>query len=59
MVTIFDLASDDAVGLHGFPMCFFQYFWDRVKGDIMEFLLQVYNEGRFPKSMGSTFVTLV
>lgn len=46
MATIFKLARDEAVGLHGFPMCFFQYFWDLVKEDIMEFLLQVYNVGR-------------
>jgi len=40
---IFNIANDKAPGPNGFPVLFFQEFWDTLKGDVMNMFSDLYN----------------
>ena len=50
----FDLGSDRAPGPDGFPMAFFQTFWEDVKDFVSEFL----DRGFLSKDIGASFIAL-
>ena len=54
-----DLNGDKAPGPDGFPIRFWQFCWDVVKEEIMGFLLEFHERGRFVRSLNSTFLVLI
>ena len=54
-----DLNGDKAPGPDGFPLRFWQFCWDVVKEEIMGFLLEFHERGRFVRSLNSTFLVLI
>ncbi|RVX20512.1 Transposon TX1 uncharacterized 149 kDa protein [Vitis vinifera] len=54
-----DLNRDKAPGPDGFPIRFWQFCWDVVKEEIMGFLLEFHERGRFVRSLNSTFLVLI
>ena len=50
---------DKALGLDGFSWAFFQDCWDVVKGDFMEVFTEFHAQGKFVKSINSTFISLI
>lgn len=55
---VFDLGSDRAPGLDGFPMAFFQTFWEDVKVEVMDFVSEFFNRGFLSKDIGASFIAL-
>lgn len=54
-----DLGGDKAPGLDGFPMVFFQRFWEVTKVDIMKFMKEFHFRGKLSKSAGASFISLI
>jgi hypothetical protein len=50
---------DKAPGLNGFSMAFFQDCWGVVKGDLMAVFFEFHDQGKFVKSINSTFIALI
>ena len=50
---------DKAPGLNGFSLAFFQDCWEVVKGDFMEVFADFHTQGKFMKSINSTFILLI
>jgi hypothetical protein len=50
---------DKAPGLDGFTMAFFQDCWGVVKGNLMAVFSEFYDQGKFVKSINSTFIALI
>ncbi|KAL6327359.1 hypothetical protein AAG906_018961 [Vitis piasezkii] len=47
--------GDKASGLDGFSMAFWQFAWDFVKDDVMNFFREFYDHNKFVKSLNATF----
>ena len=56
---LLDLNGDKAPGPDGFPLSFWQYCWDFVKEEVMGFLKEFQEHGRFVRSLNSTFLVLI
>ncbi|RVX19039.1 Transposon TX1 uncharacterized 149 kDa protein [Vitis vinifera] len=54
-----DLNGDKAPGPDGFPIRFWQFYWDVAKEEIMGFLLDFHERGRFVRSLNATFLVLI
>ncbi|RVW15364.1 LINE-1 reverse transcriptase-like [Vitis vinifera] len=54
-----DLNGDKAPGPDGFLIRFWQFCWDVVKEEIMGFLLDFHECGRFVRSLNSIFLVLI
>jgi hypothetical protein len=54
-----NLQGDKAPGPDGFTMAFFQKCWKVVEMDVMAFLGEVYEFGKFEKSLNATFISLI
>lgn len=52
-------ASDKAPGPDGFPMSFYQNFWEMLKVDIMNTIRHFHEHQVFEKSLNATFVALI
>ena len=50
---------DKASGLDGFSMAFWQFAWDFVKDDVMNFFREFYDHNKFVKSLNATFLVLI
>jgi hypothetical protein len=50
---------DKAPGPDGFTLAFFQDCWEVVKGDFMEIFAEFHAQGKFVKSLNSTFLSLI
>jgi hypothetical protein len=48
-----------ALGPDGFALAFFQDCWEVVKGDFMEVFADFHAQGKFVKSINSTFISLI
>ena len=57
--TLMDLNGDKALGPNGFTMAFWQFSWDIMKKDVMDFFKDFHQQGRFVKSLNSTFLVLI
>ena len=53
------LNGDKAPEPEGFSTTFWQFSWDIVKNDIMELFKDFHQQGRFVKSLNSTFLVLI
>ena len=54
-----ELNGDKAPGPDGFPIAFWQFYWDFVKDEIMGFFKDFFERGKFVRSLNSTFLVLV
>ena len=54
-----NLNGGKASGLDGFSLSFWQFRWDFAKEEIMGFLKEFHEHGRFVRSLNSTFLVLV
>ncbi|WKA01615.1 hypothetical protein VitviT2T_019886 [Vitis vinifera] len=54
-----NLNGDKAPGPNGFPLSFWQFCWDFVKEEVMGFLKEFHEHGRFVRSLNSTFLVLI
>ena len=50
---------DKALGPDGFSLAFYQDCWEVVKGDFMVVFVDFHSQGKFVKSINSTFVSLI
>ena len=56
---LFDLNGDKALSPNGFSLSFWQFSWDFVKEEVMGFLKEFHEHGRFVRSLNSTFLVLI
>ena len=54
-----DLNGDKAPGPDGFSISFWQFSWDFVKDEVMGFMKEFHEHGRFVRSLNSTFLVLI
>ncbi|RVX01696.1 Transposon TX1 uncharacterized 149 kDa protein [Vitis vinifera] len=54
-----DLNGDKAPGPDGFSLSFWQFSWDFVKYEVMGFMKEFHEHGRFVRSLNSTFLVLI
>ena len=54
-----NLQGDKAPGPDGITMTFFQKCWRIVEVDVMAFFGEVYEYGRFERSLNATFISLI
>lgn len=53
-------SGDRAPEPDGFPISFFQYFWNDIKkDDLYIFFQDFFSSGKFLKALGASFVTLI
>ena len=53
------LNGEKAPGPDGFPIAFWSFCWDFVKGEVMEFFKEFYEKKKFVKSLNATFLVLI
>ena len=56
---LLDLNGDRASGSDDFVVVFWQFNWDIVKEDVIDFFKDFHQQGRFVKSLNSTFLVLI
>ncbi|WJZ96624.1 hypothetical protein VitviT2T_015290 [Vitis vinifera] len=56
---LLDLNGDKAPGPDRFSLSFWQFSWDFVKEEVMGFLKEFHEHGRFVRSLNSTFLVLI
>ena len=44
---VFELRGDKAPDLDGFPIAFFQFFWETIKQDVMQFMREFHERQTF------------
>ncbi|KAJ9705360.1 hypothetical protein PVL29_003414 [Vitis rotundifolia] len=54
-----NLNGDKVPGPDGFPLSFWQFCWEFVKEEVMGFLKEFHEHGRFVRSLNSTFLVLI
>jgi hypothetical protein len=57
--TIWSLGLDKAPGLDGFPISFYQHFWDLIKQDLLRMLQYSHRSLRLGGNTNSSFLALV
>ena len=57
--TLLDLNGDKTPGPDSFTVAFWQFNWDIVKKDVMDFFKDFHQQDRFVKSLNSTFLVLI
>ncbi|XP_058092694.1 uncharacterized protein LOC131239154 [Magnolia sinica] len=53
------LGGDKAPSLDGFPIAFFQNFWQTVRKDVMEFIYKFFERGWLSVDLGALFMVLI
>lgn len=56
---VFELRGDKALDPNGFPIAFFQFFWETIKQDVMQFMREFHKRGKLSKHIGASFITLI
>ncbi len=56
--TVFSCASDKALGPDGFPLLFYQYFWELLKEDVMEIFHRLHGGNLELKELNGGWVYL-
>lgn len=57
--TIFGLWEDKALWPDGFPIAFFLQFWDLLKGELLQFFIEFYENGQIVGELGASFIVLI
>ena len=59
--SVFSLPGEKSPGPNGFPLCFYQHFWDDIKRDIFEMFDHFYNSDDINtlRSVNQTFIALI
>lgn len=57
--TVFELGDDKVPGPDGFPIVFFQKFWEHVKGELFQFFNEFYENGHLVGALGASFIALI
>ena len=57
--TLFDLNGDKVPGQDGFTFAFLQFSWEFVKDDSVGMFKEFHEQGRFVRSLNSTFLALI
>lgn len=57
--TLSSLCGAKAPGTNGISMSFWQFCWDFVRSEVMEFCEEFHELGSFEKSLNATFIVLV
>ena len=57
--TLLDLNDDKASSLDGFSLSFWHFCWDFVKDEVMGFMNEFHEQGRFVRSLNSTFLVFI
>ncbi len=55
----FQLGGNKAPGPNGFPLSFYQAFWDTLKDDIEKIFLELHEGGSFTGPIDYSFVCLI
>ena len=58
-VTVFGLGGDWAPGPDGFPIVFFQHFWNLLEDELQIFFNEFHENGVVPKELGASFIALI
>ena len=58
-LALLDLNGDKAPRPDGFTVAFWKFSWDIVKNDVMDVFKDFHQQGRFVKSLNSTFLVLI
>ena len=53
------LSSDKAPGPDGFPIAFWIFSWEFVKSEVLGFLREFHEQGRFVKNLNASFLVLI
>ena len=53
------LNGEKAPGPDGFPIAFWSFCWEFVKGEVMEFFKEFYERKKFVKRLNATFLVLI
>ena len=59
LAAISGLNGDKAPGPDGFPLAFWSYSWDFVKGEVLGFFKEFFEHNKFVKSLNATFLVLI
>ena len=54
-----NLKGDKAPGPDGFPLAFYHFNWDFVRKEVMGFFKESHDNGKFVRSLNSTFLVLI
>nr|KYP67083.1 Transposon TX1 uncharacterized [Cajanus cajan] len=56
---VFSLSPNSSIGPDGFPRSFFQHFWDIIRMDVYNFVLQFFQQGMIIPNYNSSHVILI
>lgn len=56
---VFRLGWDKAPDPYGFPMIFFQKFWNVIKEDVLAFMREFHSKCKLSKGIGASFIALL
>ena len=56
---VFSLGGDHAPGPDGFPIVFYQHFWDILEDDLLVFFKEFHNNGAITGELGASFTSLI
>ena len=59
LAAISGLNGDKAPGPDGFPLAFWSFSWDFVKGEVLGFFKEFFEHNQFVKSLNATFLILI
>lgn len=56
---MFGFRGDRAPNPDGFPIVFFQQFWDLIKGELFQFFKEFHANGKTIGEIGASFIVLI
>ena len=56
---VFGLDGDRSLGPDGFPIDFFQHFWDLLEDDLFVFFNEFHDNGVIVGELGASFIELI
>lgn len=56
---LFDMSPHKAPGIDGFPAFFFQKGWNKLKGDLLNFVTRAFTDGCLPNEVTDSLVVLI
>ena len=57
--TLMDMRGDKALGLDGFMVAFWQFYWEFVKEEVLQMFKEFHEQNAFLKSLNNTFLVLL